>query len=302
MEAGNGYACSRVKGFTVIELLAVAAIISLIASLLIPAVLAARESARRTQCSNNLKQIATASLCFESSFRHLPPGLSMTSEPQLRSWLFDLLPYCEQSPLNKAGLAEYEAQPIPFYHSSFLEIIPTYQCPSDPSSGEIHWTNEASGWNQRVACTNYLGVNGLHGRDKSGVLYADSETRMRDIADGLSNTLLCGERPPSVDFWYGWWYSGMGYDGMGNADLVLGLRERLVAPSQSPHLSECGVDPYDFIRGNMSQCDSLHYWSFHLGGAHFAICDGSVRFFPYESRLTLGSMATRSGNEVVLAE
>lgn len=187
------------KAFTLVELLVTIAIIGVLIGLLIPAVQSARETARRMQCANHLRQIGMASHNFESTYQRLPSGLSGKSPPAKRTWLFDLLPYMENSNLYEQGLGEYEIEASPFLHQSFYALVASYQCPSDPASGSVQWTS--GDFDQRlVAISNYLGVNGLNGREHSGVIYYDSETRFRAITDGLSNTLLAGERPPSNDF------------------------------------------------------------------------------------------------------
>jgi prepilin-type processing-associated H-X9-DG protein len=126
----------------------------------------------------------------------------------------------------------------------------------------------------------------------------NSRVRYADILDGLSNTLMVGERPPSADLWEGWWYAGWGCDGEGRADMVLGVRDGSSGCYLS--LTECPRKPAGFIRGNIkNNCDSLHFWSFHPGGANFLFCDGSVRFLSYSADPLLPALATRAGSEQV---
>ena len=81
--------------------------------------------------------------------------------------------------------------------------------------------------------------------------------------------------------------------------MLLGVSE--VNDPKGSFLQNCPTGPYGFIAGNAeNQCDALHYWSFHSGGAQFAFCDGSVRFISFETKLLLPQLATRSGREVVL--
>src|SRR5438874_4555111 len=90
----------RRRGFTLVELLVVIAIIGLLVALLLPAVQAAREAARRTQCSNNLKQIGLAALQFEEVYKRLPPGAVWSSSGTAKGSMYVyLLPYLEQSNL-----------------------------------------------------------------------------------------------------------------------------------------------------------------------------------------------------------
>lgn len=284
--------------FTLVELLVVISIIGILMGLLLPAVLAVRESSRRLSCSNQMKQLTLSLHNFESAKKQLPSGVSLSSEPKRRTWLFDLLPYLEQEAVYRQGIQEFASQPDPLMHITFPTLIAALQCPSDPASGRQTRSPDPYGPSM-IATTNYLGVNGLRGHDKSGVFFADSNTRFRDITDGLANTLLFGERPPSLDFRYGWWYSGYGFDGVGTADFVLGLEEQLSNPLTAYHLTECSPSPYTFQAGRRAQCDCLHFWSYHSGGGHFAYCDGSVRFISYSQSDILSLQATKDRGESV---
>lgn len=122
--------------------------------------------------------------------------------------------------------------------------------------------------------------------------------RFTDITDGTSNTLLVGERPPSKDLWYGWWYAGFGAGGNGTADMVLGVRENI--PPGDAFIPDCGGLPARFAPGRIdNMCDAFHYWSLHSGGANFLFADGSVRFLAYSADAVLPALATRAGGEVV---
>src|SRR5207253_1385089 len=112
-----------------------------------------------------------------------------------------------------------------------------------------------------------------------GVLYLDSHVRWADITDGTSNTLLVGERPPSSDHRYGWWYAGWGQLKTGSAEMVLGVKEL----RDDPKYEACSPGPYTFqAGGGGNDCDTFHFWSLHLGtGANFLFADGSVRFLHY---------------------
>jgi prepilin-type N-terminal cleavage/methylation domain-containing protein/prepilin-type processing-associated H-X9-DG protein len=137
--------------------------------------------------------------------------------------------------------------------------------------------------------------------------------RMSAVSDGLSNTLLVGERPPSTDMSFGWMFAGSGASGDGDTDVILGISERHEAGGPFSYLTDpsgnpCSVgdkDPnsplaYKLSPGNLNnQCDQFHYWSLHAGGANFCMGDGSVRFLPYTtSPIVQRAMATRNGGEV----
>ena len=145
-----------------------------------------------------------------------------------------------------------------------------------------------------AAFSHYLGVSGKTTTD--GLLYANSRVRIGDIIDGTSFTLMVGERPPSTDERFGWWYAGVGQQLDGSADShmsVLEVNRTFRAPT-------CPPGPYRFSRGNATNdCDMFHFWSLHAGGAHFLFADGSVRFLTYTGESIMPALATRAGQEVV---
>ncbi len=287
------------NGFTLIELLVVIAIIAILIGLLLPAVQKVREAAARTQCQNNLKQIGLALHNYHGDQGRLPPGVTPgpTGEPYpYLGWLGRLLPYVEQGSLWSQAQAAYAEQPYnPFAppHLGIMTPVRSYGCPADDRVDQPHNTHQG----YRVAVASYLGVLGIDYRNPTGVLYWGSKVRLTDITDGTSGTLMVGERPPSPDFWYGWWYAGAGQVA-GSGDTVLGARELRNTADQ--YTSGCPVGPYHFAPGRLdNQCDALHFWSLHPGGANFLFADGSVRFLSYAADPILPALATRAGGEVV---
>ena len=282
------------RAFTLIELLVVIAIIGILVGITLPAVQMVREAARRTQCSNHVKQIGTALANYESTRRRLPPGItSSTAKPYAyMTWLTQILPYIEQQNVWDQATVDYGIDPLPHVtHLGMRTPIPVYGCPSDPAAGNIHWTHNY----RLVTSTNYLGVNGTNYTTRDGVFYQNSQTRMRDVTDGLSNTIFVGERPPSPDFWYGWWYAGYGQSGSGSPDMLLGVRE---INDSASYLESCPPGPYHFVRGKPTEmCDTLHFWSYHPGGGHFLFGDGSIKFLSYQANDVLPALATRAGGE-----
>jgi prepilin-type N-terminal cleavage/methylation domain-containing protein/prepilin-type processing-associated H-X9-DG protein len=289
----------RGRAFTLLELLVVLAILGVLIGLLLPAVQKVRDAANRTRCTNNLKQIGLALHQYHDANNGLPPGQrSLTNPDRLpySGWTLSILPYVEQGALHQAALAAYAASSNPFRptpHPGLSAPVWLFACPSDPRTpGPL--TSQRS--NELVAFTCYLGVSGQDYSTRDGVLFQDSRVRIADITDGTSNTLLLGERPPSADLQFGWWYAGVGQKGTGSADLVLGVLEQNLQPVSST--SSCGPGAYSFSPGGLDDpCAMFHFWSPHLGGAHFALADGSVRFLRYSAAPLLPALASRAGGE-----
>ncbi len=190
----------RNHGFTLVELLVVIAIIAMLVSLLLPAVQAAREAARRTQCKNNLRQLALATLNYESARRHLPPSaevnLTVTSTANNGSWGVHgrILPFLEEAALySNVNLDEAWD-----YQMAIDALrIPVYQCPSD--SGAERMRDPGKG-RARLFATNYGFNFGTwfvfdpeSQRGGDGLFYPNSKLRLAKVSDGTSKTLLAAE-------------------------------------------------------------------------------------------------------------
>jgi len=222
--------------FTLVELLVVIAIIGVLVALLLPAVQAAREAARRMSCTNKLRQIGLAVHNFENSFGFFPPGTvnttSTTVIPDLaeytrgssyanHSFLSVMLPYIEQANLLVSAGGGYN------FHLNWDEgtnqvasavRLPLYECPSvpikhivqpNPVSGQSNFFPATSDYwpvnrgNTNVAVWQALGL-AFPGPDPDGVngcLIANGRTRVAQITDGLSNTLLAGESGARNEGW-----------------------------------------------------------------------------------------------------
>ena len=152
------------RGFTLVELLVVIAIIGILIALLLPAVQAAREAARRTQCSNNLKQLGLAAQNHHDAYKHLPPGIGYYPIPNngvFGTYHFHLLHFFEEGNLFDSSLGTAPFLPpvgptkvrYPGNNNVYSQPVPTFLCPSDPSieSGGVV-TLDGIAWARPVTC------------------------------------------------------------------------------------------------------------------------------------------------------
>jgi prepilin-type N-terminal cleavage/methylation domain-containing protein len=287
--------------FTLLELLVVLSIVAVLMGLLLPAVQRARDAAARITCENNLHQIGLAAHQYHDTMGSLPPGIrssAVRNQPYpLASWLTMLLPYIEQGSLWNATVTAYQQSRSPFKnppHIGLATVMPIFACPADPRADRVQFAPRDR---FNVALTSYLGVEGLDLYSKDGLLFRDSTIRFADITDGLSNTLLAGERPASADFQFGWWYAGAGQRFSGSAEMVLGVREPNLLPVTK---GSCAPGIYSYAPGSLrNQCDMFHFWSPHIGGAFFLFADGSVQFLSYAAVSVMPALASRAGGESV---
>ena len=298
---------TRRAAYTLTELLVVIAIIGVLIGLLLPAVQKVRASAARMSCGNNLKQIGLALHAYHDTEGALPPSVrtprSRDPMPYL-SWRVRLLPYLEQSPLWADTQQAFRAVPFPFVpnadpqyltkHPGRFQKVAVYTCPADGRLSSA-WDVTTYGVH-RVRLSSYVGVSGTNSRSRDGVFYPNSRTRLDDIRDGTSNTLMVGDRPPSPDLRYAWWYAGAGQDSAGSLDSHLGARE---VNRKGADYFGCPRGPYRFESSTQRDpCGAFRFWSLHGGGTYFALADGSVRFVSYSADSILPALATRAGGEV----
>ncbi|MEW4562093.1 DUF1559 domain-containing protein [Bremerella sp. JC770] len=297
------------RGFTLVELLVVIAIIGVLIALLLPAVQQAREAARRMTCSANYKQVALSIHNYHDTHLAFPLGGGVTggcsglTGDHRFSWGVHLLPFLEQG-------ARYDAinfnvsNPVNSYPANHdpdtaLGPVSIFLCPSNPQSDTMV-NPSLSGAIDAYARTDMAGVAdsrdwrcdssgspGLRPRsDGNGVFFADSATKFRDITDGTSNTLLIGEvtgdpKQATSD-------SATTYNG--NVYAIYNLLD-----------TSSGINgPFTVPGGGTFAWRPQGFSSFHPGGAHFALSDGSVRYFPETIDQTLLSgLTTRAGGEVL---
>ncbi len=293
-------ACVSPRAFTLVELLVVIGVVAILLALLLPAVQAARGAARRTACQNQLRQIALAAHSHVDARDRLPAGTDPgTSATPYRGWLVSLLPFLEETATANLVAAEYRASPDPFdmaTHPTFSTPIALFACPEDARASIAQ---PVPRYRMIAGLSSYLGSSGRDATAQDGVLYAGSATRFADVLDGVSKTLLAGERPPSPKFDLGWWYAGMGVGVDGALDHTVGT-----ASTDRNPFGGCGDPVYPFQPGRLKdECSANHFWSLHPGGGgHFAFLDGAVRFFTYDAAAVLVDLSTRAGGETTAAE
>lgn len=286
---------SNRHAFTLIELVVVILITATLFALLLPAVQRARQSALQTRCANQLKQIGLGLHGYDTERGSLPPGCSYRgwTDPMPHvTWMTRLLPYLGHDSLWQQVQAAFAANRF-FESPPHLPILgramPEFACPADPRSGSPHELESL-----RVGLSSYLGVSGTDQTRRDGMLFLDSRVRLIDVTDGTANTLMVGERPPSADGVFGWWYAGWGQSRDGSCDSVLGVREHNVHPLYI----QCPPGPFHFGSGQVNGlCDMFHYWSLHPGGSHFVFADGSLRFLSYSADPVFPAMATRGNGD-----
>lgn len=307
-------------GFTLIELLVVIAIIGVLVGLLLPAVQKVREAAMRAQCLNNLKQIGLALHSFHDVHEKLPCGQSpwqdslgvdiwnVTPFEGCWSWMVYILPFVEQESLYKKAKS-YSVNAATAYswdNPVAAQNMKNYTCPAD-ARGALLCPAVSAGTSIDQALAGYLGNAGTTSTSNDGVFFMDSNINFKDITDGLSNTFVVGERPPSSNLEFGWWFAAYGYDGKGNGDCVmtsndLAIANYFIANYSSPPNRPCNGNPANKIGLQLGNpdvgCDAAHYWSFHNGGSMFLMGDGSTRMIFNSSNSIIGALSTRSGGEL----
>jgi len=207
------------QAFTLVELLVVIAIIGILVALLLPAIQAAREAARRTQCTNNLKQVGLALHNHHDVRKKFPLGTmhpidvpNPGGEPRW-NWMHFILPYMEESTLYESFKAQRKTRPATeglYLYDNAETVVTTLQCPSDPNSPKdmtFGATTPAAG---QGAHGNYVTCSGdtkhsdsvggsTTGMKLNGMFFYNSAIRMADLTDGTSKTLMAAELLVSPD-------------------------------------------------------------------------------------------------------
>jgi prepilin-type processing-associated H-X9-DG protein len=285
-----------------IELLVVIAIIGILVALILPAVQRLRESANRTRCANNLRQIGLACQAYHDAQGSLPPGY-LATDPYPRTapgwgWAAFLLPYVEQDPLSRQ--IDW-TQPVE-KSAAVRTVVRLYLCPSDEAAlGVFPLTDAGGGLVCQAAPSSYAATVGDDAAEAdaetgNGVFYRNSRTRFAEVTDGLSFTTLLGDRAWSQTqgVWAGVATSAVTRAGPRNAwpgavasaPVLVLVHNNWVNITTDP---DGGLDDFS---------------SNHPGGVNLLFGDGSVHFLRSitadgQERRDFWALGTRAGNEVV---
>jgi len=279
-----------------VELFVVLGVIGVLLAMVFPAIQRVREAANRTVCQSNMRQIALA-LHQQHDDRAARSLLGI-------GWLVTLLPYVEQGTLWTQTQQALLTEPIATYlnppHAGAARVLPLYTCPTDSRLRGAHVDPDG----YPTAFTSYLGVRGgAWGQNQAG-FFTHNPLSFAAIQDGLSNTLLMGERPPPDTFLAGRWYSatydnGWTYLCWRGPDHTMNTYYSAMVYIRASCAGDCS-GPFRYGRGRTDNpCDRWHFWSLHPGGANFAFGDGSVRFLSYSAEPIMIALATCNGGEVV---
>jgi prepilin-type N-terminal cleavage/methylation domain-containing protein/prepilin-type processing-associated H-X9-DG protein len=323
------YAERRAAAFTLVELLVVIAIIGILVALLLPAIQAAREAARRAQCSNNLKQIALALLNYHDSKRHFPQGYTgaikytdaddddapIDTTPGW-SWSTEILPYCEEQTLYSSIRLDLPVED-PLNAKAIATVVGPYLCPSDQGIvGSPPVITVTDGLDTTLALAAPSSYTGICGGDETetghkleegmGIFFRNSHVRLADVTDGSSKTIMAGEH--ACQNAQGIWAGAV------NGSMVLRGAQN-PCPGAATDKAPSFVLSHTHLNNATSDTDGGldDPSSGHTGGSNFVFADGSVRFLtdvpgdppdgsnpPYtQDSIVFQALGTRAGGEVI---
>ncbi|MEZ6126381.1 MAG: DUF1559 domain-containing protein [Planctomycetaceae bacterium] len=341
----------RLRGFTLIELLVVIAIIAILIALLLPAVQQAREAARRTQCKNNLKQLGLAIHNYHDTFKTFPPGyvtnytfwrttnnaagdrpgfIATTTDYADWTWSAMILPYIDQAPAYNALNINTLPAAVSLTNANSVSILtqpmPAFRCPSDIGPDVAYGARDVKDSNGNVVNTmvsNYVGSNRGHVSNLNvasiqqlngqlGIFGPNTKTKIRDVTDGTSNTLLVGERAWEYQIIDALGALQKAQSRAGLAIVMRGGQDSSAPPNGQGNANGYG-DSIGTTGPGLNSNDILNatsvvthgrvrsgYSSLHAGGVQFLLCDGAVRFASENmSRTVLANVAVRDDGNVV---
>lgn len=294
------------RAFTLVELLVVIAIIGVLVALLLPAVQAARESARRTQCQNHLKQIALAFHNHHDTHGFFPTGgwgWNWVGDPdrgfderQPGGWVFNVLPFMEQTPLRDRGAGLATAAKMAALQQTIATPIGNFNCPSrrKPVPYPTPYTMFNANYSPRVGKTDYAANCGDFSRNEidggppagtttppatptqeTGVSYRTSRVRIAEVTDGTSQTYMVGEKFLTIDRWES------GADPADNENMYVGYDNDIYRSSNATYFPP-RKDVRDAVVIAAGGGNRFYVWgSIHPAGFNMAYCDGSIRISSY---------------------
>ncbi|MEW4565320.1 DUF1559 domain-containing protein [Bremerella sp. JC770] len=269
---------SQRSGFTLVELLVVIAIIGVLIALLLPAVQQAREAARRSECSNHMKQVGLGLHNYHDTHKVFPPGwISMGSGSMnhKHAWAVHLLPFIEQTALYDN--IDPQGQNITSDVDKGGAIVSAYVCPSS-----ILPERSYDGYGK----SNYLGCQGWENNDADtgGIFNQNSKVSFKDITDGTSNTVMVGEADgskPAGDKAFPVW--------VGTPDNSSVARRAVLR--RGSYTVSINTNCNNATNG----CHPAVYSSQHPGGAQHLFCDASVQFIPETIEMGSTNSPSNSG-------
>lgn len=260
------YCNSYRRGFTVLELLVAVGVMGILVALLLPAIMSAREAARRTTCINNLRQIGVAVHQYHDRASQLPMAWQLANQDSMFAygWATKILPDLEQGDLFRQ--LNFNERPS-VDSANEITILPVFVCPSDIIEPlfDLSEDSEIAGQLAVLPTANYQGVFGVAEADEAydphaisdplfgeGCIVHNQRIRLTSLDRGLSHTLLIGERTMAMvpSTW-------LGVDLRGQD-------------------STCRLVGSAITHPNCSSCDECEFGSRHAGGAVFAWADGHV--------------------------
>lgn len=319
---------AQLRAFTLVELLVVIAIIGVLVGLLLPAVQAAREAARRMQCSNNLKQIGLGLHNYESTHKTLPHGSPNCCVLNGFNWAVMVFPFIELNNLYNSMDSSGNLRNTPINIAAAQKnVLPSWICPSDPAGSTPHmprfaahnvspghglWYAACIGPTQMDSCpfcpagntpsdSNYccqgnnFGTNAGNGYPTGSFagMFGRSNKAIRfgGVSDGLSNTFMLGETLPGHCDFLGLFALNFPLSG---TSIPLNTMESNVAAAAGAKIFRAAGSNWARVCG---------YKSMHTGGAQFAMGDGSVHFISLSIDYRVyNGLGTRAGGEVVQLE
>ena len=319
---------SRRTAFTLVELLVVIAIIGVLVALLLPAVQAAREAARRSSCTNNMKQIGIALHNHHDTHNRFPPGCAQDQSPfgtkaggWGTSWKVYILPYIEQSNIYDKWV--FDGGSSGYTHGTNMPLvnrimIKTYRCPSS-AIPDFYASSNNNGSIQMM--TSYTGIAGAysssapfnncgsggHGYSaEDGVLFANSTQNMSSLTDGTSNTVMVGEQSDHLRDANNKPIPGSytAITSQGPHGWTMGSGNQSFGKAYTERHFNCTTVQYNINQRGLPNSggtghntgNNIPLSSLHPGGCIVAMADGSSRFISQTVALNV-LLATCSGKD-----